>query len=166
MLICSGNDYADSLSASATGKPILLVNTSLNTLQKDFISDIESNRCYVIGGTGAVTGTIEEQLKDYGKNVKRISGKNRYETSVAVADWFFDKSVNTMFLAYGDDFPDGLVSGSLAKSLNAPVILVTEKNIRYAQHYSEANSIQNFAAVIGPAFLTEEAYGQIARIDK
>lgn len=166
LLICSGNDYADSLSASATGKPILIVNTSLSTLQKDFISDIESNRCYIIGGTGAVTGTIEKQLKDYGKNVKRISGENRYETSAAVADWFFDKSANTMFLAYGDDFPDGLVSGSLAKSLNAPVILVTEKNIRYAQYYSKANSIQNFAAVIGPAFLSEEAYGQIARIDK
>ncbi|MFR4763732.1 MAG: cell wall-binding repeat-containing protein [Anaerococcus obesiensis] len=56
----------------------------------------------------------------------RISGSNRYETSVNISKKYFKKA-DTVVLASGINSADALVSASYAK-LNASPILLTNKN--------------------------------------
>ncbi|MDP4178886.1 MAG: cell wall-binding repeat-containing protein [Bacillota bacterium] len=56
------------------------------------------------------------------KTTDRISGVNRYDTSVQIANKNWTTS-DYAVLARGDDFADALSSGPLAKAYNAPVLL-------------------------------------------
>lgn len=134
ILVCSASSFADSLSASAVGKPILLVNTSLYDEQKDLLSTFDTDRFYLIGGTGAVTASVGTELRQYG-TVERVAGDNRYATSKAIADKFFHDGSVTAVIASGDDFPDGLTGGPLAMSLSSPLLLVNERNTASAAEY-------------------------------
>lgn len=74
ILICTGKNFADSLSASATGNPILLVNNKeLTAEQKKFLAEHTGNKYYIIGGTSAVSADLEAQIQEYGQT-ERISG--------------------------------------------------------------------------------------------
>ncbi|MDD5823289.1 MAG: cell wall-binding repeat-containing protein [Firmicutes bacterium] len=63
LLVCNGGSYADSLSASCAGKPILLVGSSLTADQKAFIEK-NSDKVTILGGTKAVNSTVEKQIRD------------------------------------------------------------------------------------------------------
>lgn len=148
ILVCSGNGYADSLSASAVGLPIMLVNTSLTQKQKDFLSSIDSNRYYIIGGTGAVAGTVETQIKatlnanSQNYSGERVFGSNRYKTSTEVAKKFFEDEIDNVVFAYANNFPDGLAGGPLAMAVGAPIILTS------GSYYSDAK------AYVGETWIT------------
>ena len=130
ILICTGLSYADSLSASAAGRPILLVPG--NRLLKNKYVDQEaylrglagSHDIYIIGGTGAVTEDVFEAVSGIGiGNVKRVFGSDRFGTSAAVAAQFFDNPSELAF-SYSHNFPDGLSAGPLANACKAPLLLV------------------------------------------
>ena len=134
ILVCTGKDFADSLSASATGMPILLVNNKgLTDDQKEFLEENQGKHYYIIGGTSAVSQEMEEAIETYG-TTERISGENRYETSVKVAEKFFEEPTEAV-ITYGKNFPDGLCGGPLAMSMNAPLILTTVNKAGAAEAY-------------------------------
>ena len=134
VLIATGTNYADSLSASATGLPMLLVGTSLTEDQKAFLATT-SGKFVIIGGTGAVSEEIEAQLNEIGSAV-RVKGKNRYGTSVAIAQRYFTNP-EAAVLAYAQGFPDGLCGGPLAVSMGAPLILTSNESHGDADAYVE-----------------------------
>ena len=146
ILVSVGSNYADSLSASATGLPVLLVKDALTKEQKDFLSNYSGKKIYILGGTSAVNRTVEGEMGEYG-TVKRIQGANRYETSTKIAEQFF-KDADTILLAVGDNFPDGLCGGALAYQLHAPVILVQEGRADFAKKFVKNNNIEK-AVVLG-----------------
>lgn len=130
ILVCTGNGFADSLSASAVGKPILLVDKKLNNKQKAYLGTISSENFCLIGGTGVLSNNIYNTFDAYG-NVDRVAGDDRYETSIAVAKTFFSSDVTTITLAYGQNFPDGLSGAPLSMSLGAPLILTANMASAY-----------------------------------
>lgn len=131
ILIATGTNFADSLSASATGIPMLLVGSSLNDDQKMFLQRVKDKWIYILGGTGAVSETVEKQIKEIiGGSPARISGANRYETSALIAREFF-QGCSGVAIAFGGNFPDGLCGGPLAGRLNAPLLLVGENESQY-----------------------------------
>ena len=144
ILVCTGKGFADSLSASATGKPILLVGKELTADQLEFLSTHKGNQYYIIGGSGAVSDEIGKIVESYGK-VERIAGASRYETSVKVAEAFFNNP-STAVLASAKNFPDGLCGGPLAMSKNAPLILSATGKEEIAADYAKAI---HFGAVLG-----------------
>ena len=163
ILVASGMDYADALSASAVGKPILLVAGKGKKLTKEqtaYLSTISSTKAIVIGGSGAVSTDIAKQLKDSFKSVTRIGGANRFETSVLVAEKFF-KDPPTMALAYGLNYPDGLCGGPLAMAYGCPLILTVSKNITAAKSYAEKIKATNTVTFGGPSLITDDALKQI-----
>ena len=139
LLVCTGRDYADSLSAASTGLPILIVKDKLNASQKKFLQTIEGD-IYVIGGDAAVNEYVENELKAYG-NVKRIGGASRYETSVLIAEEFFENP-NAAVLAYSKNFPDGLCGGALAYDMSAPLILTATGKEEAAGRYVNGQNIE------------------------
>ena len=154
ILVCTGKGFADSLSCSAVGKPILLVADKLTEQQKQFLSCFSGNKIYVIGGVNAINTTIEKQLQQYGKT-ERIGGKDRYETSVMIAETFFAVP-DAIVLAYSQDFPDGLCGGPLALRLNAPMILSMTGKETYAKAHAEKNKIHK-GKVLGGGILISDA---------
>lgn len=136
LLICTADGYADSLSVSSIYKPVLIVaKEGLNDKQINYLNSLKTKNIYLIGGEGVVSNEIAKVMKKFGK-VERVSGDDRYETSVAVAREFFgDTSAenSTLVLVYGMNFPDGLSGGPLAASQNAPLIL--------AENYDKVNKV-------------------------
>ena len=137
ILIASGKGYADALSASAAGRPILLVGNALTADQRDYLRDNApdfGDKAYIVGGTGAVNAAVESDLKNFFKgDMKRFAGKNRYETSEMVANEFFQGSLDTMVIASGKAFPDGLSGGPVATAYGAPLLLVTDGVVDHAK---------------------------------
>ncbi len=136
LIIASGLDYADALSASAAGKPILLTAKKLTAEQEAYIKTLSTENALIVGGTGAVSETVETQLKTLVKNVERVGGKTRFETSKLIAEKYFEKP-SSVALAYGLNFPDGLVSAPLAMLYKCPILLVTDKNYEAAADYAK-----------------------------
>lgn len=155
ILVCSGYGFADSLSASASGRPILLVGDALSDEQKAFLKDINSIKFAIIGGYRTIGSATEDWLNSTG-NATRVFGADRYETSVAIAKYFFNKP-NSVVLSYGDNFPDGLCGGVLAERRGAPMILINENNLDYAREYVKANSIKDLLVLGGSRLITDAA---------
>ena len=148
ILVCSGKDFPDALSASAVGLPILLVGDSISDEDFETIGSMKGTSFTIIGGPGAVSEKVEKQLKDRmgAENVGRIAGDNRYQTSVKVASQFFaDKQRFYITLAYGRNFPDGLAGGPLCLALRPGAPLILADNT----HYLDA---ENAAAEVGARF--------------
>jgi putative cell wall-binding protein len=159
VLVCTGLSFADSLSASATELPILLVWNNLTEGQKSFLSSLNGNELYVIGGKSAVSSAMEQQLASYGVT-ERVQGGNRFETSVAIAERFFYKP-ETVVLAYAWNFPDGLCGGPLAVSMDAPLILTMDKYEVRAAEYVQSQPIRKATILGGEGLISEKAAATI-----
>lgn len=136
VIVATGLDYPDSLSAAPLGAklnaPLLLTKPS--ALPAETASEIKRlapKRILVIGGTGAVSGGVQTKLRELAPKaeIKRLSGSNRYATSLAIAKEGWGKSgAQTAFIATGTGFADALSAGAAAGSIGAPVILVPGHN--------------------------------------
>ena len=157
VIICTGKGFADSLSASATGLPIMMVGERLTGDQISFLNS-SSRQFIIIGGTGAVSRSVESQLRDIG-SVERIAGSSRYETSVMVAERFFDRPSRAV-LAYAKNFPDGLCGGPLAYQMGVPLIL-TDSNYYAARDYATYVGISNGYVLGGSSLVTDSAVRRI-----
>ena len=143
VLICHALAFADSLSASATGLPILLVNGagSLNVDQKAYLESVRGAELYVIGGKNSVSEDILTALNAYDANgAERVYGSGRELTSVAVAEKFFPEA-KAAALASSLSFPDGLSGGPVAYAMNMPLLLTRETKESIAESYVNTNGI-------------------------
>ena len=159
ILACTGRSFADTLSASATGKAILLVKDNLYSSQKNFLNSVSGGKVYIIGGKSAISEKLAGELGAYG-TVQRIDGATRYETSVNVAKTFFSET-SCAVLAYGNNFPDGLCGGALASSMNAPLLLVTNDKYSAAEQYAKANHVSHGFVLGGPTLITNTVSAKI-----
>ena len=159
ILVCTGTNFADSLSASATGKAILLVGKSLNESQKAYLRSSGCKKIYILGGTAAVDSNIEESLKPYG-SVERISGNTRYSTSVKIAEAFFPET-DSIILAYAKNFPDGLCGGALAFARNIPLILTASGGEANAITYATQADIRAGVVLGGEGLISDNISKQI-----
>lgn len=157
ILVCTADNFADSLSASAAGLPILLVNNKTGQLtdgQKEFLDALEGNAITIIGGVNSVSEAMEETLGAYG-TVKRVSGASREETSVKFAEKYFEAPEYAL-LAYSWNFPDGLCGGPLAYAMGAPLLLTSAGNEESAAAYvAEAEIIKGY--VLGGTATVKDA---------
>ena len=153
ILVCTGLSFADSLSASASELPILLVWNKLTKDQEAFLSQLSGNEFYIIGGESAVSADMENQIRNYG-TTKRIGGKNRFETSILIAEEFFDAPQDAV-LAYAWNYPDGLCGGGLAAVLDAPLILTMDKYEAKTAEYIQGQEIDS-GYVLGSEELISE----------
>ena len=155
VLVCTGLSFADSLSASASELPILLVWNKLTDMQKAFLKSLNGNPIYVIGGESAVSKSMEQELTQYG-SVTRIGGGNRFETSVAIARQFFDKPESAV-MAYAWNYPDGLCGGALAATIDAPLILTMNNYESAASAYVKDCGIEKCTILGGDSLISEDA---------
>ena len=166
LLIASGTSFADAISASAVGKPLLLTAESgLTKEQTEYLATLTTEQATIIGGTGAVSEKTESQIKAAIKTTERVGGSNRYETSANIAKKFFVKSF-TAVLAYGGSFPDGLSGAPLAMRYEAPMVLVADANYKFAKNYADSAVVRNTVTFGGPALISDETISAIVSSEK
>ena len=164
IMVCTGNDYADSLSASGVDAPILLVGTALTADQKEYLNGISGAEFVIVGGTGAVSTNVETALAGYGTVMDRLAGANRFETSIKLAEKFCGDPGDAV-LAYAMDFPDGLSGGPLAAEIGAPIILTRTATPGPAKNYAEAKDIRSGYVLGGPTLISDDAAKAIFRVE-
>jgi len=128
-VIVNGTQFPDALSiapwAAMKGYPILpVLNDSLPESTNQVLKDFNIQKTYVIGGAGVVTDHLKGQLI----NSTRISGKDRYETSIEVFGQLM-KGVDKVYLATGDGFADALTGSVLAAKKGSPLLLTLKDQV-------------------------------------
>ena len=164
VLVTTGRNFPDAISVSAMGKPILLVNDTINDAQRAFLDEHldEKSKIYIIGGTAAVSEKAENHLADY-KEPIRIAGSNRYTTATKIADTFFEDS-KEVSMARGDIFPDAMVGGVLSNAKGIPIIL-TENDAGFETAFKYVFGSEFIKAVTvfgGPKAISDDAVGMNA----
>ena len=165
ILVCTGSNFADSPSASATGMPILLAFNESGKLygrQPEYLAGLKNCTFTVIGGENAVSAKLVKAIETYGY-VDRLAGTDRFETSVLVAEKYFEDPT-TVVLAYAWNYPDGLCGGSLAYSMGAPLILTMTGYIDNATRYVQSHGIENGIVLGGTSLISDEAVREIFAI--
>ena len=125
VVLASGENFADSLVAGSLANkenaPVLLTQKEkLPQVIKDEITRLKPEEVIIVGGEKSVN------IKGL-KNVKRLAGKDRFETSVEVY-----KHVNPngkVALASGLNFADALCATPLSSKENLPIILTDGHNL-------------------------------------
>jgi len=135
VVLATGGSFPDALAgvplAHALDCPILLTTTSsLPQVVLDEIDRLGATKAYVLGGTGAVSDGVIDQLVDAGMvegDIKRLAGLNRYETAKAIAaeleNILGEDTIKKVYVATGLNFPDALAASGAAAKEGCPVIL-------------------------------------------
>lgn len=121
LIICSGLNFPDAVSASAANRPILLADDKLSVNQKNYLSTIDPLKVYFIGGDKAVPKAVRDEFTG---NTVRLAGSDRFETSRLIAENLFPSHQDRVILASGLNFPDALVGGAFNQDTRVPVLLV------------------------------------------
>lgn len=135
VIIARSDEYPDSLTASPLAKklnaPILL--TSKNELEepvKAELKRLKATNIIIVGGVNSITTNVEKELRQYDKNIERIAGHSRYETSAAIAERLLKLSKKqTAIIASGENFADALTAGAYAAKQEYPILLVQKTTV-------------------------------------
>ena len=134
--------------ASTKNIPILLTNKS--KLNEDTLKEIKrlnTSLVYIIGGESVIHKFIEKELGNINIKFKRISGKDRYETSIKVAQEInLYKNINNVAIVNGESICDAISISSVTK--NTPIILSKKYDLGIAKEYIQNENI-NKAYIIG-----------------
>lgn len=144
-VLASGANFPDALSANFLAKvkgagilltdPKVLPSVTLNKIISAPVATV-----YIVGGTGAVSQAIENQLAatHIANNpgfafisVVRIGGADRYATNLAVNEYQF-ATHTTAIIATGANFADALAVGPAVVHQTYPLILTTTASLSAA----------------------------------
>ena len=159
---CNAYNFADALSVSAAGKPVMLVDNSLDSAQIAYLKTLKSKKFYLIGGQNVVSKAVENEASKLGK-VERIAGSDRFATSRAVAEKFFTGEHKKAYLTYGFNFPDGLCVGVLCAVDNSPLLLVSNENMDEAAAYITNAKVQKCIVLGGVDLISSEAASKLLK---
>lgn len=125
--IASGEDYPDALSggpaAIVGGAPVLLVGSSIDKKTAAQLTRLKPRGIVIVGGEGSVPASVATALREYSGSIKRLSGRDRYETSAIVSAEAFKPGAAVAFIASGEDYADALSGTPAAGNASAPILL-------------------------------------------
>lgn len=128
ILIATGNDFPDALSATPVTKgegPILLVRQDeIPQVVKDELTRLAPSRVIIAGSAAVVSDRVAAEIGTLtGATVERRGGADRYETAALLSAGSFEPGVPVAYVATGLNFPDALAAGSAGAMLGGPVLL-------------------------------------------
>ena len=137
VLIARNDGFADSLASGAMQADGPLLLTPPDGLPDDLLAELAArppSEAVLLGGTAAVSTTVESQLDALGINWRRRAGASRIDTAVQVATELLDRpdAPTTVLLARAfpadgaeesQAYVDALASGALAAGRGTPILL-------------------------------------------
>ncbi|GAA4288620.1 cell wall-binding repeat-containing protein [Georgenia daeguensis] len=129
--VANGLTSVDALSAAPVagmhGAPVLVTQAgALPTAVAAELDRLNPRKIVILGGTGAVSSTVQSQLGRYAPSVGRWSGPDRYAVSAAVSRATFDAGAPVVYVANGLTSIDALSAAPVAGMRGAPVLLTQQ----------------------------------------
>ena len=168
--LASAAGFADALSGGALGAsqdaPMLLsASCDLPAATSDELRRLRPSEVLVMGAQGAICDAVVEQVRSVtGGSVIRVSGADRFSTAAAAAQTGWGGGSDTVYIASGAGFADGLSAGAAAAADRAPLLLVPSCGTLPASvrdEISRLNPGRVFAAG-GQSAICDEVLNQIA----
>jgi minor extracellular protease Epr len=162
VFISNNTAFADALSAAPLAykknAPLLLTGqASLNPMTKNEINRLGATEVILVGGTGSISSNIAAELKNIGKKVRRIDGKNRFEVSRNIAFELGDYT--TAIIANGLNFPDALAIAPYAAKNGFPILLTRPDYLPGpTQEVMNKKSLSNTIIVGGEASVSNKVF--------
>jgi hypothetical protein len=165
--------FADALAgtplAVAKGGPLLLTaSTSLDGRTRSEIQRVlpSGETVYLLGGTGALSSSVEAEIVAAGYQAVRYAGNDRYGTAVAIADQGLSNPA-TLLLATGTNFPDALSGGAAAAKVSGAILLTAGSAMPPATaDYLSAHPSATRWALGGPAAAADPGATAIVGADR
>lgn len=157
IFVASGYSYADALSVApiAAANDWGIVLTEKFKIASTSLNYMTNKPVVIVGGTAVVSDMVKSTIQtSQASSIKRLSGATRYETITEVLRAFKNEVASEQVLvSTGTNFPDALVSASLAIQSNSPLILV-DKYIpvsidSFLQEYAETNYVKQVTVIGG-----------------
>ncbi|KYG59384.1 Ig-like domain-containing protein [Planococcus maritimus] len=138
--------------------PILLTRTnSLKSETKKEIERLGASRVIILGSTGAISASVEEELEDMDLDIERIGGETRFDTAALIAD---ELSSDEVVVANGLNFPDVLSVSPYAAKNGVPILLT--RTDRLPGETEQALEDYSSSLVIGETgVVSEEVYDEL-----
>lgn len=171
-VFASGTDYPDALCAAPLAAkynaPILLVKNASLSNQQDLVKLIKNKgvkNVFLVGGTGVLSETIENELINMGISTKRLGGKTRYETSIEIAKEV--GNTGELALAFGGNFADGLSMSSIAAKKGMPILLTTTGSLPEAvSDYISTTKFNKIYIVGGSGVISDNIKNSLTNVER
>lgn len=142
-VLATAHNFPDALCgvplAQAYRAPVLLCGaTTLDPLVLAELQRLDVSTVIILGSDSAISTSVENSIKRLRNsrgaqiNVERVSGRDRYATSVAIAKKLEEKrgsAPSRVVLASGENFPDALTVSPLAARRGYPVLLTPRSRV-------------------------------------
>ena len=131
-VVARADDFADALAAGSVtaadpGPVLLTASDQLSPATTATLGALGVERVTIVGGTAAVSASVEDQLRSLALEVTRLAGGDRYATAAVAADMLAGGEV--ALLASGTAFADALALAPLATVAGAPILLTAPDNL-------------------------------------
>ncbi len=153
-IIMNEEALVDGISATplayAKNAPIIPVKwKSIDKETKNYLKALGVEKITIIGGLKGVSKTSEIYLKDMGYEVKRISGEDRYETSIKLANEMnkINEVKSIMLISSKSGFENAFARYSYAAQNNTPIIWCDDEDFSLPKSYIRRNNIEQVFAV-------------------
>ena len=132
VIIANGATFADSLSATPLAArinaPLLLVQRNrIPTTTQAEIRRLAPSKVVIVGGPGVVSPSVATGAGQLSDEMLRLSGPDRYATSLAITQFGWPDGADAAFIATGSTFADALSAGSAAAKNGVPIVLVPKR---------------------------------------
>ena len=140
VVVATGANWPDALGGAALagvleGPQLLTPPGGLSEAVADEIERLGAGEAYLLGGTAAVSETVEGALGELlgAANVHRVAGDDRVATADAVAEIVIDHQgddfTGDAFVATSRNFPDALAASPLAAASGMPILLASPDTV-------------------------------------
>lgn len=169
-VLATSSNFPDALSAAPLAKlynaPILLTEPDkLDESVDEELDRLNVKKVIIVGGQSAVSASVEDYIAQKGISCRRISGKDRYDTSVEVAKDMgaFTKAV----IATGEDFPDALSIAPFAAGEGIPIILTNKSSLPDSvQSFLASKKLDNIYVIGGDNVISDNSVSRLPNIDR
>ena len=167
-VIANGSNFPDALAiapyAAKNGYPILLVkggSTTINEPTARLLRDKKISQTIIAGGSSAVSDAVESALP----GANRISGENRYATSVAIIKEL-NMATENIYTATGRSFADALTGSVLAAKNGTSILLVDDKERPVVSELVSNENLSNFQVLGGRSAVNDKALNLLFKASK
>ncbi|MGM7702933.1 SpoIID/LytB domain-containing protein [Pseudalkalibacillus sp. Hm43] len=154
-----------SIASHAASNQIPILYTNPNNLPEDvetFLKNNKVNKVTIIGGKSRISTNLEKYIDSIVNQVERVSGPDRYATSIEIAEKM-NYRVSQLFFAQGNVFIDALPASAYAAAVDAPVILTYKDQVPApVQNYLKTfNNVPDTYILGGPGAVSDQVVSEV-----
>lgn len=167
IMLTVDNDYGDALSAAPIAAklqiPIILVSkNNVPSSVMDFIKNWDIPITYIMGDEDLISDNVSSKFP----NVKRITGRDKFERNINVINTFHNKiDLSSVNFAYADGFADALSGSAFAASKGNPVLLVGDSPASITKSFILNKAPKNIYVLGGTGVISETALSSLLNIN-